>query len=70
MQKTFAIVKINNLALAARLISIGITPGKVLIIKRKSYFGGAYYISVEGMDYALRAAEFKELELKPLNPGV
>lgn len=69
MPNTFTIVKIKNVALAARLISIGISPGKVLNIKRKSYFGGAYYISIEGMNYALRAEEFKELELVELKPG-
>lgn len=52
--------------LAARLISLGIYPGKELVIKRKALLGGAFYVEVDSCNFALREDEFFGLELKQL----
>jgi ferrous iron transport protein A len=55
--KYYQITGFKDDTLAARLISIGIYPGKKMRIIRKALFGGAYFIEIEGSHYALRENE-------------
>jgi ferrous iron transport protein A len=66
--KSFQITGFKNPVLAARLISIGIYPGKKVTIIRKALFGGAYYIEIDGSHYALRESEMElitKVEIAP-----
>ncbi len=57
--KKFQITGFKDPILAARLISIGIYPGRTMRIIRKALFGGAYYIEIDGSHYALRESEME-----------
>ena len=57
--KKFQITGFKDPILAARLISIGIYPGRTMHIIRKALFGGAYYIEIDGSHYALRESEME-----------
>jgi Fe2+ transport system protein FeoA len=59
--KKFQITGFKDPVLAARLITIGIYPGKTMSITRKALFGGAYYIEIEGSHYALREKEMDQI---------
>lgn len=59
--KKFQITGITDPILAARLISLGIYPGKTMRIIRKALFGGAYYIEIDGSHFALREDEMKQI---------
>jgi Fe2+ transport system protein FeoA len=61
--KKFQITGFKDPVLAARLITIGIYPGRILKIIRKALFGGAYYIEIEGSHYALREKEMELIEM-------
>lgn len=60
--KKFEITGFKDQYLAARLITIGIYPGKKCTIIRKALFGGAYFIEVDGSFYALREEEMDLIE--------
>lgn len=62
----FLILGFKDPSLAARLIALGIYPGKELEIKRKALLGGAFYVEVDCCHFALREDELFGLELKQL----
>ncbi len=62
----FLILGFKNPFLAARLIALGIYPGKELEIKRKALLGGAFYVEVDCCRFALREDELFGLELKQI----
>lgn len=63
---SYRITGFADLVLGARLISIGIYPGKIIEIKRMGWMGSAYYVCVDGSHYALREQEIRKIELEPL----
>lgn len=63
MGQQYKILSIKDPDLAARMISLGICPGKTLILQRQSPMGGAFYITIENCQFALRREEFAQLEL-------
>lgn len=65
----FLILGFKDPFLAARLIALGIYPGKELEIKRKALLGGAFYVEVDCCHFALREDELFGLELKQLTDG-
>ena len=68
--KKFRITGFKDPILAARLITIGIYPGKQMSIIRKGLFGGAYYIEIEGSHYALREHEMELIIKVELEEGI
>lgn len=56
--------------LAARLITIGIYPGKRIKIIRKALFGGAYYIDINGSHYAIREKEMDLITKVEIEEGI
>lgn len=62
----FLILGFKDPFLAARLIALGIYPGKELEIKRKALLGGAFYVEVDCCHFALREDELLGLELKQI----
>ncbi|MBK6544261.1 MAG: ferrous iron transport protein A [Saprospiraceae bacterium] len=62
--QSFQIISFKDPVLAARLITLGIYPGKTLKIIRKAMFGGAYYIEVDQCHFALRENEIQQMELR------
>ncbi len=64
---SYKIMGFTDLDLGARLISIGIYPGKIIEIKREAWMGGAYYVSVDGIHYALREQEMNKILLEPFS---
>lgn len=68
--KKFQITGFKDPILAARLITIGIYPGKTIKIIRKVMFGGAYYIEIEGSHYALREQEMEQITKVALEEGI
>ncbi len=66
----FIILGFKDPTLAARLIGLGIYPGKQLEIKRKALLGGAFYIEVDNSHFALREDELFGLDLKELEDEI
>lgn len=50
-----------------KLLSLGLLPGKVLEIKRKSLFGGPCQVSVRNADISIRVKELNLLELEEIS---
>ncbi|HEX5624669.1 MAG TPA: FeoA family protein [Saprospiraceae bacterium] len=63
MQQEYRITGFKDPALAARLIAMGLYPGKILRVIRKAYFGGAYYIEMDDSRFALRESEWDQINL-------
>jgi ferrous iron transport protein A len=49
---------------AKKLITMGVIPGREVEILRKAPFGGAYYIRVSDLYFAIRKAEAKTIIVK------
>lgn len=62
--RSFIIKGIKDPVLAARIISLGLYPGRILHVWRQSPWGGALYVSVDNCQFALRVDEFEELDLE------
>ncbi|MBK9108453.1 MAG: ferrous iron transport protein A [Saprospiraceae bacterium] len=60
LARSFIIKGIKDPVLAARIISLGLYPGRTLHVWRKSPWGGAFYVSVDRCHFALREDEFQE----------
>lgn len=56
-QKKGIVHQFNDEKVSCKLLSMGVLPGSVIEVVRKSPFGGSYYIKVNGYNFALRANE-------------
>lgn len=55
---TLAIIKsFDNKTVAKKLITMGVIPGREIEILRKAPFGGAFYIRVSDLYFAIRKEE-------------
>jgi len=60
---TYIIERITDPLLEARLVSMGIFPGKQIKVIAQSLWGGAYYLEVEACRYAFREDEVGAMQL-------
>lgn len=58
------IANISHHVFATRMLAMGIVPGKILSIKKRQPFGGAYLIEVENQCIGLRKKEAELILLK------
>lgn len=58
---TYKILHIDNQMVAARLLVLGIYPGKTIELVRKAPFGGACYVRVDQAFYVLRRQEWDSI---------
>ncbi len=57
-------ISISDQELACRLTAMGVLPGTTIELVRKSPFGRAYYIKVDGVRMALREEEAVQILLE------
>ncbi|MFN0215261.1 MAG: ferrous iron transport protein A [Saprospiraceae bacterium] len=57
-------IAINDSALACKLTSMGLLPGTLIEMIRKSPFGSAYYVKADGVRLALRQEEAASILLE------
>ncbi len=55
------ILSFDHQLVARKLITMGVIPGKEIEIIRKAPFGGAYYIRVSDLYFAIRKVEAKAI---------
>lgn len=55
------IVRFDDEKVARKLTSMGMMPGSMLQMVRKSPFGGGFYVKIDGLSIALRANEINKI---------
>ncbi len=55
--KRVQIVSVSVSDFEAKLLAMGVLPGKTIELVRKSPFGGAWYVKIDGQSMALRVNE-------------
>ena len=58
---TYKILHIDDPVVAARLLVLGIYPGKTIELLRRAPLGGACYVRVDQAFYALRRQEWDSI---------
>ncbi|MFT4644641.1 MAG: ferrous iron transport protein A [Planctomycetota bacterium] len=64
INKVVEIISFKHQMVAKKLITMGVIPGREVEILRKAPFGGAYYIRVSDLYFAIRKAEAKTIIVK------
>ena len=59
LHKVVKILQFNHQEIAKKLITMGVVPGKEVEVLRIAPFGGAYYIRVSNLFFAIRKTEAK-----------
>ena len=62
--ETGLVAGFNQRLLASKLLSMGVLPGSRVTFVRRSPFGGAVYLSVDGQKLALRQDEFAAIVIR------
>lgn len=63
---TAVISEFSNCHVACKLMAMGLLPGSVISLQRKSPFGGAFYIKSKNHYVALRSHEAQSVLLTPV----
>lgn len=64
INKVVEIISFKHQVVAQKLVTMGVIPGRNIEILRKSPFGGAYYVKVSNLNFAIREAEAKTIIVK------